>query len=108
MKALKVLVLFMAIILVVGFGFLIWGLSGAGRSTSNHAAPELAKSGPAAPTLEYGMVKVELPPGGKVDQILSVRDKIVVRVVGMGHEQLLVLDAASGHLVGGFDLEPAH
>ena len=107
MKALKVLVVFMAAVLLVGFGFLIWGLSGGGRSAPSHA-PDLAKSGPAAPTADYGMVKVELPPGGKVDQVLSVRDKIVVRVAGIGHEQLLVLDVSSGHLVGGFDLEPAH
>ncbi len=104
MKAIKILVLSMAAVLVVGFGFLIWGLSGGARVSPSASAKHSVVAGPA----EFGDIRIDLPVGGKIDQVLAVGDKVVVRVVGAGADRLMVLDPVTGKSSGSFVLEPGH
>ena len=104
MKALKFLVLSMGVVLIVGFGFLIWGLTGKGGSNSAKHPVNASSDTPR----DFGLVTVPLPVGTKVDQVLSVDNRIVVRVTGNGPDHLLVLDVNSGKVSGDIALEAAH
>ena len=101
MKALKVLVLSMAAALVVGVGFLIWGLSGGAKSPSHSPAKPAGHFG------DFGQVDIDLPQGSRISQILTAGDRIVVRIEGGGSDRLVVLDPVSGHVSGSFVLQPA-
>ena len=107
MKALKILVLSMGVVLVVGFGFLIWGLTGRGGSAPT-ASPQPHAAVHAAGQ-EFGQVTVPLPAGSKVDQIIAVDNRLVARIIAAGGDQhLMVLDVATGHVMGEFALAVAH
>ena len=102
MKALKILVLSMGVVLVIGFGFLIWGLTGGRSASTTHTMPKLAEiSG-------IGQVAVPLPPGGKVTQVMFSEGRIAVHVTAPGPDRIIILDPVAGRMMGEFVLEPAH
>ena len=98
MRALKILVLSRAVVLVVGFGFLIWGLTGRGGAPSRPSVPR----GEAA---DFGQVKVPIPGGAKIEQMLSVDGRLALRVSGTAGDRVIVLDVKDGHVVGEFVAE---
>ena len=102
MKALKFLVLSMGVVLIVGFGFLIWGLSTKGGSSAPSHAPKIASD----TSRDLGQVTVPLPVGAKVEQILTVDNRLIVRTTGNGPDHLLVIEPNSGHLAGDIVLAP--
>lgn len=97
MKAIKGLVAVMTLLLVAGLGLLGWGLSN-----------QAARIGGARPAASdgFGTVAVPLPAGARVEQVLAVGDRLVLRLAGTGPERLLVLDPSSGTVAGGFELAP--
>ncbi len=97
MKAIKALVAVMTLLLVAGLGVLGWGLS--------NQAGRMARPG-AAPGVGFGAVSVPLPAGSRVEQVLAVGDRLVLRLAGSGAERFVVLDPASGAVAGSFDLAP--
>jgi hypothetical protein len=107
MKALKGLVAFLGLLLVIGLGVLGYGLytkahiKGSGSAT----AAASARSAPAA-VAEFGTVQIPLPAGSRVEQMTAVGDRVVLRLSGAGPERLLVIDPAQGKVAGAFVLTP--
>ena len=104
MRVLKIVVLSMALLLVVGFGFLIWGLSRSGANVAQ-AKPAKVAALASVPVAEFGQVMVPLPPGGKVEQVQAVDNRLVVTVAAGNAIHLVVLDVASGQVAGTFVLD---
>lgn len=103
MKAIKALVVFMGVLLVVGLG-----LVGYGVATKTGAPPPTTKSRAVAATVggEFGSVNVSLPAGARLEQTLVAGEKLVLRVTGGGPDRLIVLDPADGRVTGSFVLSP--
>lgn len=97
MKAIKGLVIFMGVLLLVGLGLLGYGMSAKVRK------PE---SRPVVAEARFGAVEVPLPAGSRVEQMVVAGERVVLRVVGGGPERLVVLDPAAGRVAGSFTLAP--
>jgi len=105
MKALKALVIFMGMLLVVGLGVLGWGMSTtAGRP---HPPRAVAPAPAGEPAATFGDVEVGLPAGARVTQMEVAGERLVVRIVAGGRERVVVLDPVAGRVVGTFVLVPA-
>jgi hypothetical protein len=105
MKALKGLVAFLGLLLVIGLGVLGYGLytkahvkgAGAGAAAAVGSAPVLT---------EFGTVQVPLPAGSKIEQMSTAGERVVLRLSGGGPERLLVIDPGQGRIAGQFVLTP--
>lgn len=107
MKVLKFIVIFMGVVLVTGFGFLIWGLSS--RGGAGVSAPTAVLQSPHVNGQDFGLVDVPLPMGAKIAQLIPLDGRIAVHVTGGGGgDHVLILDAHTGHVAGDFHLETAH
>lgn len=98
MKAIKALVAFMTLLIVVGLGVLAWGLS---RQADKVGA---ASPRPAAVSDGFGSVAVALPAGARIEQVMAAGDRVVLRVTGAGDDRFVVLDPQSGRVAGSFVL----
>lgn len=104
MKALKGLVAFLGLLLVIGLGVLGYGL--ATKAHLKGAGPS-ANAKPAAPSSsDFGAVQIPLPAGSRMEQMTVAGDRVVLRIAGGGPERVLVLDPAQGRVVGSFILSP--
>jgi hypothetical protein len=98
MKAIKILVAVMGLLLIAGLGLLGYGLTSKTGKSGRAAAP------PAS--VQFDAVSVPLPAGARTEQMMVVADRIVLRMVGGGPDRLVVLDPAAGTVVGSFVLTP--
>jgi hypothetical protein len=106
MKALKGLVAFLGLLLVIGLGVLGYGLytkahvkgTGAGVVAATRSALVLPD--------EFGTIPVPLPAGSRIEQMSAVGERVVLRLSGGGPERLLVIDPVHGKVVGLFVLSP--
>ena len=105
MKVLKFVVIAMAVLLVVGFGFLIWGMTTRGAAVATSVAVKPVPVPVAA--ADFGQVTVPLPAGAHVEQIQSAGDRVVVSIVVGAEHQVLVLDPVRGQVAGRFLLSSA-
>ncbi|MDO8605182.1 MAG: hypothetical protein Q7R40_01480 [Phaeospirillum sp.] len=105
MKALKGLVAFLGLLLVVGLGVLGYGLY-TNAHLKGAKAGAAAPSSPPATTAEFGTVQIPLPAGSRIEQMIGVGDRVVLRLVGGGPEKLLVIDPGQGRVAGAFVLAP--
>ena len=99
MKALKVLVIAMALLLVGGLGLLGYGVA------TRVSAPKTAPA--AAAVRDFGAVEVAVPAGARIEQMAVAGERVVLRLGGGGSEQVIVLDPAAGRVAGAFQLVPA-
>jgi hypothetical protein len=110
MRTLKTIVATLGVLLVVGFGVLVYGLSQNWHRLSDAAAPAPAAPGAstpapaAAPPANWGRVALGLTADSRIQSITPAGRVIVVQVVSGNDERLLVLDPASGAVVGTFTL----
>ena len=102
MRVLKIVVISMAVLLVAGFGFLIWGM------TTRGAAVATAKPVSVPASADFGQINVALPAGAKVEHVQTAGDRVVVSIVVGADHQLLVLDPVRGQVAGRFLLSAAH
>jgi len=108
MKALKVLVIFMTVLLVAGLGLVGYGVvNRAPQSKPGHAAATVASAAAGAEGRDFGTVEVALPVGARIEQMAVAGDRVVLRVSGAGAERLIVLDPAIGRVAGSFVLTAA-
>jgi hypothetical protein len=102
---LKALVIFMGVVIAVGFIVVFVEL---GRRIVRppateplQAGPPTAPAGPAAKPRSFGEISLPIPEGAKVESVTSADARTVVLVrMGDGSAALYVIDPASGALLG--------
>jgi len=100
MRALKVLVAVMTLLIIAGVIGIVVIIAGR-LSTPSRKPPLAALGGPGGP------VTVALPPGGHVAGMAGVGERLVLRVERPGADDtLLVIDPGSGAVLQTMDLSP--
>ncbi len=90
MQALKALVVFMAILILIAMGFLVYGLLNQGLD-----------DGAQTSTASFGRVEAPLPAGASVSGISVEDGRVVVRVrLADGGAEIRIFDLASGASLG--------
>ena len=97
MRALKILVVVMGIMLVVGFAALIIAIAG----RVSHRRPEAAANHPLATT------PIEIPRGARVEAMTAASDRLILDLVlPDGDRELVLIDLATGARLGTIELRP--
>lgn len=111
MKAIKAVVAAMGVLLLLGLGLLGYGLYSKARTVSAPPAPAPApaaaseNSAGTSGVLDFGTVRLDLPPGAALQQMAAAGSRIVLRIaVPGGEERLMVIDPAQGKVTGTFVL----
>lgn len=104
MKAIKGLVAFLGLLLVVGLGVLGYGL----YTKAHQKGSAVAFTGPVQPVkvAEFGTVAVPVPAGARIEQMAVAGERVVLRLTGAGPERVVVLDPGLGKVTGAFVLAP--
>ncbi|RAU22302.1 hypothetical protein CU669_09270 [Paramagnetospirillum kuznetsovii] len=102
MKAIKGLVVFLGLLLVAGLGLMAYGLFVKKAQNKGMAAAPAATS----TTADFGAVSLPVPQGSRIEQMIAAGERVVIRLSGQGPERILVIDPASGRMVGSFMLTP--
>ena len=98
MRALKVLVVVMGVMLIVGFAALVAVIAG---RVSRGGAPNAATRVFSSPT-------IDIPRGARIEAMTSAPDRLILALVlPEGGRQLLVIDLASGARLGTIELHPS-
>ena len=100
MRALKILVAVMGVMLVVGLAVVV--------ATIIHRATQRQATAPAASSAAgFGHMSVTLPAGARVVEMRDAGGRLVLRLQRAdGVETLLILDPATGAEIGTIDLRP--
>jgi len=103
MRALKTIVFTLGALVIVAFGLLVYGLSQnwhrlSGPPSGSQPAAAAAK----APAAAWGHVGLGQPADSRIESVTAAGNLIVLQVVSGGDERLVVLDPASGAVVGTF------
>ena len=97
MRALKILVVVMGVMLVVGFAALIFAIAG----RVSHRRPEAAANHPLA------TIPIEIPRDARVEAMTAVSDRLILDLVlPDGHRELVLIDLATGARLGTIELRP--
>lgn len=103
MRALKTIVFVLGLLVVGAFGLLVYGLS---QNWHRLTAPAPATTAPAATSrgavAAWGHVDLGQPADTRVQSVTTAGNLVVVRVTSGGDERLIVLDPATGSVVGTF------
>ena len=100
MRALKVLVVVMGVLLLAGFAVLVVTIMSRMSQRATPVAPAAAHPVP------FGNATVTLPTDALVMEVQGAGDRILLRLdLADGSEMLLVLDAATGAELGRIKLE---
>jgi hypothetical protein len=100
MRALKVLVVVMGVLLLAGFAVLVVTIMSRMSQRATPAAPAAVHPVP------FGNAAVRLPADALVMEVQGAGDRILLRLdLADGSEMLLVLDAATGAELGRIKLE---
>lgn len=104
MRALKILVVVMGILLVGGFFALVVSIAYVAKNRQP-AAPAAATAATRAP---YVAPVIDLPAGARIETMALGADRLVLGIITPdGNRELLVLDPASGRRLGTIPLRPA-
>lgn len=99
MRALKLLVIVMGVLLVGGTAALIAAII----DRASHRA-----GAPSSPGRGFDRAVIDLPPGARVLDSTAADGRLVVRIgLAEGGEQLVLIDPASGARLGTIELRPA-
>jgi len=102
MRALKVLVIVMGVLLIAGFAVVVVTIMGRMSQKAAPAAPIAASAHP----VPFGNTTLTLPPDALVMEVQGAGDRIFLRLdLRDGTEMLLVLDAATGTELGRIKLD---
>jgi hypothetical protein len=97
MRALKILVIVMGVMLVVGFAALVMVIAG-----------RVSRGGPAA-TAAHGFTAppIDIPRGARIEAMTAGPDRLIVALaLPDGGRQLVVIDPAKGVRLGTIELHP--
>lgn len=117
MRMLKAVVIGTAILIVVGVGVLIWGVTHHWSESSGKLAPSAASSNSGAaagvaPTVgssaqESIAAEIAAPDGMHFDQMTATADRVLLRFVGPLGDRILVVDPKSGRVIGTISIAPS-
>jgi hypothetical protein len=97
LRALKISVIVMGIMLVVGFAALIVVIAG----RMSHRAPGSSSARTAA------KATVEIPRGARVEAMTTAPDRLILDLVlPDGNRQIVIIDLATGARIGSIELRP--
>jgi len=97
MRALKILIVVMGIMLVVGFAALVVAIAG---RMSRSGSPSVARVFTARP--------IDIPRGARIEAMTAGADRLVLGLaLPDGNRQLLVIDLTTGARLGTVELHPA-
>ena len=98
MRALKILVIVMAVAILAGFATLIVVIAG-----------RMSKGGPATtPTQPFAAPPIELPDGARIGGMAVGSDRLVLEIIlPDGGRQLVIIDLATGQRIGSIPLHSA-
>lgn len=99
MRAIKTIVVVLGALIIVAFGLLVYGLSQNWQRASRPATT--ATAAPAA-VKTWGRANLGLPADSHIQSVTPAGNLVVVHVVSGSEERLLVLDPATGTVVGTF------
>jgi hypothetical protein len=103
-RALKVLVIVMGVVLVGGFVTLVMVI--AGRVAERQAAAPAPS--PASVPQPFAAAPLELPAGARIDSMAVGSDRLVLDVgLADGNREIVVIDLASGQRLGAIPLHTA-
>jgi hypothetical protein len=91
MKALKALVIALALVIVAGIGILVWGMT---RTAHPVAANEAHLDAIAAP------LELDPPPGMQFEQMSAAGDRLALRFAGAKGQRILLIDPRTGAVTG--------
>jgi hypothetical protein len=98
MRALKILVVVMGVMIIAGVATLIVVI--AGRVSRNTPGP--------APPPPFAASPIELPSGARIETISAAGDRLVIYLVlPDGNRQLVIIDLATGRHLGTIPLRTA-
>lgn len=107
MQALKALVIFMGVLIVVGMGILAYGISVKfGHQAEDATAASAGRRAmPAAPWPED--IRVAVPAGARVAETVVAESRMIVRLaLPDGGHRFVVVDLVGGRRLGTVDLTP--
>ncbi|MCH2395811.1 hypothetical protein [Oceanibaculum sp.] len=113
MRALKIAVVVMGVMIVVGLAVIAATIVGRLGGKTEEPEPAVTMSlapgaVPGAPLATFDPANVPLPAGSRLQQIVPAGDRLVLHLAGEGgRDVLMVLDMAGGRVLGSFLLEPA-
>ena len=98
MRALKILVIVMGVMLVVGFAALIVAI-----------AARMSRTGPLpAPARAFATRPIDIPRGARIEAMTAGADRLVLGLeLPDGNRQLLIIDLATGASLGTIELRTA-
>jgi hypothetical protein len=98
MRALKVLVVVMGVLIVIGFTALIAGIAG-----------KLSRDRPGASVERpFGATAIDIPSGARIEAMTASPNRLILELALPGGErQLVVVDLATGARLGTIELRPA-
>ena len=98
MRALKILVVVMAVMLVVGFAALVALIAG-----------RISRGGPAATAAHgFGSPSIDVPRGARIEAMTAGADRLILALVlPEGGRQLIVIDLVTGARLGAIELNSA-
>jgi hypothetical protein len=106
MRALKILVVVMGVLLVGGFVTLVGVI--AGRVAQRPGTPTAAPTAAPAAGPPFAAAPIELPAGARIETIAVGPDRIVVHLaLPDGNRELVIIDLASGRRLGAIPLRTA-
>lgn len=109
MKALKTAVILMAVVIVAGFGLVIYTIvdrmmSGepvlTGRQTESEVAPA---------DTSFGEINLPVPLGCDLDSVQLEGDRLLITLDGLDDQrckQIIIMDTTSGEVLGRVTLQP--
>ncbi len=115
MQALKALVIFMGVLIVIGMGVLAWGIMykleewQARESGDAPAVPVVSAPAPPATPADVwpDMPAVAVPAGAQVAETIVAEGRLVIRLaLADGGQRYLVFDLATGRQLGAVALQP--
>jgi hypothetical protein len=104
MRALKTIVITLGALVIGAFGLLVYGLSQNWHRLSSPppATNAQAMTGAKAAAATWGHVALGQPADSRIQSVTAAGNLIVLQVVSGGDERHVVLDPASGSVVGTF------
>ncbi len=115
MQALKAIVIFMGVLIVIGMGVVAYGimLKFDEWQAKKDAAPEPpavtapAITMPVVAEVWTGDLKVAIPAGARVAETVVAEDQMIVRLsLADGSQRYLVFDLGTGKQIGAIELQP--